>query len=121
MESMDRLKSLFESIDHQDLDAFLAFLSENAMFRFGNAEPVKGKASIRDVVHGFFASLKALHHDVHESWDVGNALVCHGMVTYTRHDSSTLTVPFANIMRVEGDLIGEYIIFADVSELYKSA
>jgi len=43
------------------------------------------------------------------------------MVTYTRHDSSTLTVPFANILRFEGDLIDEYLIFLDVSELYKSA
>ncbi len=121
MEFEDRLKSLFASIDDKDLDAFLAFLSENATFRFGNAEPVKGKACVRDVVQAFFASIKALHHDVRESWDVGNTLVSHGMVTYTRHDSSTLTVPFANILRVEDDLINEYLIFADVSDLYKSA
>ena len=116
-----QLNSLFESIDRQDIDAFLAFLSEDAVFRFGNAEPIKGKVSIRDVLHGFFGSIKALHHDVCDSWDVGNASVCHGMVTYTRHDSSTLTVPFSNILMAEGDLISEYLIFVDVSNLHKSA
>jgi ketosteroid isomerase-like protein len=118
MEGKDRLQSLFQSIDRQDVDAFLALLCEDAIFRFGNAEPVKGKSAVRDVVHGFFSSIETLHHDVREVWDVGNALICHGMVTYTRHDSSTLTVPFANILRVEGDLIDEYLIFADVSQLY---
>jgi ketosteroid isomerase-like protein len=121
MDRKDLLKSLFESIDRQDIDAFLAFLSDNAVFRFANAEPVNGKASIREVVHGFFTSIKGLHHDVHESWEAGNALVCHGTVTYTRHDSSALTVPFANVLKVEDDLIDEHLIFADVSQLYKSA
>jgi hypothetical protein len=50
-----------------------------------------------------------------------DALVCHGTVTYTRHDSSTLTVPFANIFKVHGELIDEYLIFIDVSQLYESA
>jgi ketosteroid isomerase-like protein len=117
----DRLVPLFKSIDRKDTDAFVSFLSENVVFRFGNAEPVRGKASVRDAVHGFFGSIKALHHVVHESWDTGSALVCHGIVTYTRHDSSTLTVPFANVLTVENGLFSEYLIFADVSELYTGA
>lgn len=117
----DRLVPLFKSIDRKDTDAFVSFLSENVVFRFGNAEPVRGKASVRDAVHGFFGSIKALHHVVHESWDTGSAVVCHGIVTYTRHDSSTLTVPFANVLTVENGLFSEYLIFADVSGLYTSA
>lgn len=118
---MDRNKylgSLFESIDRKDLEAFLAFLSDNVTFRFGNAAPVHGKAAARDAVRGFFAGVKALRHVVHESWEGGNAIFCHGLVTYTRQDSSTLTVPFANILKIEDGLAGEYLIFADVSALY---
>jgi len=39
-------------------------------------------------------------------------VVCHGIVTYTRHDSSALTVPFANILTVEDGLFSKYLIFA---------
>jgi ketosteroid isomerase-like protein len=117
----DRLAGLFKSIDGKDADAFVAFLSDDVVFRFGNAEPVRGKASVRDAVRGFFGSIKTIHHVVHASWDTGSAVVCHGIVTYTRHDSSALTVPFANVLTVENGLFSEYLIFADVSELYTSA
>jgi ketosteroid isomerase-like protein len=121
MISRSKLQSLFESIDRQDTDAFLAFLTEDATFRFGNAGPVKGKPAIRDAVQGFFSSIKGLHHDLRDVWDTEDALICHGMVTYTRHDSSKLAVPFANIFKVHGELIDEYLIFIDVSQLYESS
>ncbi len=121
MEMPDWLTRLFESIDHKDTEAFLALLSDDAIFRFGNAEPVKGKHSIRGVVDSIFGSVKTLHHDVRASWDLGDTSVSHGMVTYTKYDSSTLTVPFANILRRENNRVSEYLIFADVSELYGSA
>lgn len=121
MERTDWLKSLFDSIDNQDVDAFQAFLADDTIFRFGNAEPVHGAVAAGDVIRGFFGSIKAIHHDLLESWDQGNTVICHGTVTYTRHDSSTLTVPFANILKTDSNLISEYLIFIDVSELYKSA
>jgi TRAP-type uncharacterized transport system substrate-binding protein len=48
-------------------------------------------------------------------------VICHGTVTYTRHDASTLTVPFANIFRTRDDLIDEYLIYVDASALYLPA
>jgi len=116
-----RIKQLFQSIDHRDTDAFLAFLSDDVVFRFGNATPVKGKAEVDPVVQDFFDSINALHHDVVETWQQGDAAICHGTVTYTRHDASTLCVPFANIFRLKEDVIREYLIYVDISDLYKNA
>jgi ketosteroid isomerase-like protein len=121
MGRLERLQSLFRSIDRKDVDAFLAFLSDEAVFRFGNGAPVRGKDLIREAVEGFFASIKAIRHDLRESWDAQDALVGHGMVTYTRHDSSTLTVPFAVVLGLKADRIDEYLIFADVSQLHGTA
>jgi len=115
------VERLIQNIDDKDVEGFLSFLSEDVCFRFGNAEPVNGKATVGDVVGGFFESIKALHHDVSDIWQEEGAVICHGIVTYTRHDSSTLTVPFANIFKLDGDLIREYLIYIDVSELYKTA
>ncbi len=121
MDRDDWIRRLFQSIDDRDGAAFLAFLSEDVLFRFGNAPPVKGRAAVGNVLRGFFASIRALHHDVVETWDQHDSVLCHGSVTYTRTDSSTLIVPFANVLRIDAGLITEYLIFVDVSGLYRSA
>ncbi len=111
---------LFQSIDNQDTDAFLTFLAGDVLFCFGNADPVNGKAAVGEVVSGFFKSIKGIHHDLVKIWDEEDAVICHGTVTYTRHDSTTLSVPFANILALGDDVIKEYRIFVDTSELYNS-
>ena len=112
------VNQLFQSIDRKDSDAFLTFLAEDIFFRFGNAEPIHGKNNAGNVVKGFFESIKTLQHDISETWSVDNTVICHGFVTYTRHDATTLTVPFANIFKMEGQKIKEYLIYVDISELY---
>jgi ketosteroid isomerase-like protein len=111
---------LFQSIDKQDTEAFLGFLAGDVRFRFGNADPVNGRAPVGEAVSGFLGSIKALRHDLVGAWDNGDAVTCHGTVTYTRHDSTTLTVPFANVFGVRDGLIEEYLIFVDTSDLYTS-
>ncbi len=115
------IKQLFQTVDNRDTDAFLTFLSDDVVFRFGNAEPVKGKENVGGAVQSFFESIKALSHDLHDIWEHPGAVVCHGMVTYTRRDSTTLTVPFADIFQIDGDLVRDYMIFIDVSQLYNPA
>jgi uncharacterized protein (TIGR02246 family) len=111
------MRELFDTIDRKDADGFAAFLTEDAVFRMGNGDPVTGKASIREMVRGFFASLKGLRHEVTEEWALGSAAVCHGTVTYTRQDGSELRAPFANILKLQDGLIREYLVFIDVSAL----
>lgn len=112
---------LFRSIDDQDTEAFLSFLADDVLFRFGNADSVNGKTAVGEVVGAFFDSVKGMHHDLVGIWNEEDAVICHGTVTYTRHDSTTLSVPFANILGVSDNLIKEYLIFVDVSGLYTSA
>jgi SnoaL-like domain len=115
------VNQLFQSIDNQNAGAFVEFLSDNVLFQFGNAAPVRGKVAVGDAVHGFFGSIKALRHNVTETLEQPDTVICHGTVTYTRHDSSILSVPFANIFKLDADLIKEYLIYVDVSELYRNA
>ena len=112
------LEKLFTTIDAKDTEGFVAFLTEDAVFRFGNGAPVQGKRAVGEAVAGFFAGVKSLRHTVRESWSHPDAVVMHGDVTYTRHDGSQLSVPFANVFKVDGTLVREYLVFADVSALW---
>ena len=120
-ESKDLAQQLFQSIDSKDADAFMTFLADDVVFRFGNAEPVKGKTAVVEAVKGFFSSINDLHHELERVWNEEDALVCHGFATYTRHDQSTLRVPFANVLMLRDGLITDYYIFNDTSELYRDA
>lgn len=117
----DWIADLFAAIDRQDDAAFGGFLAEDARFVFGNLPAVEGRAAIRDFVAGFFSGIRALSHSVPDAWQAGEVLICRGEVTYTRHDGSTLTVPFANVFRMEGDRVRDYRIYMDASALYAAA
>ena len=114
------LKGLFAAIDSQDIEAFAAFLAEDARFRFGSSPPVTGRRAIAEAVAGFYESIAGLSHDVHLFMVEGSTIVCEGHTTYTRHDGSTVQVPFANVFDMEGDKIRDYKIYADLAPLYAS-
>jgi limonene-1,2-epoxide hydrolase len=114
------LDDLLASIDEKNTSRFLRFLTDDAVFRFGSAAPVAGTESIRAAVDGFFSTIAGSKHVLDKILVEGGTLVCEGEVTYTRHDESTITLPFANIFEMEGDLISHYKIYADAGPLYET-
>jgi len=111
-------ENLFASIDAMDTERFLGLIDADAIFRFGSATPVRGHAAIRAAVESFFASFARLRHVIKRQVADGNAVVCEGEVTYTRHDGSMITLPFANVFEVENGLISLYRIYIDIAPLY---
>jgi len=111
-------KKLFASIDAMDTESFLSFICADATFRFGSSPAVKGHAEIRAAVEGFFASFAALQHDLQRLVADGNVVVCEGEVTYTRHDGSSITLPFANVFEVDDGLISLYRVYIDIGPLF---
>jgi ketosteroid isomerase-like protein len=113
------IQALFDAIDARDIASFGCFLAPDCMFRFGNQPPVAGLERVIAHVDGFFDSVRALRHELSTVWETADALICHGMVTYTRHDGSELCVPFCNVLKLADGRIREYLIFADTSMLYR--
>lgn len=109
---------LFAAIDSQDGAAFVDYLADDAVFRFGSAPAVRGRAAIRAAVEGFFGTIAGLAHSIDKTIGDGNTLVCEGEVTYTRHDGSTIAIPFANMFEYRDGLIAEYKIYIDIGPLY---
>ena len=92
----DRLTDLFAAIDGKDADRFVEFLTAD----------------------GSFDSIRGLSHEINAVFGSGDTLFCEGETTYTRHDGSTVTVPFADVFEYDGELIAEYKIYADIGPLY---
>ena len=111
-------EKLFATIDAMDTESFLSFMREDGTFRFGSSPPVTGHTAIRAAVENFFASFAALKHDLQRQIADDNVVVCEGEVTYTRHDGSNITLPFANIFEIDGGLISLYRVYIDVGPLF---
>lgn len=109
---------LFSSIDNMDSDKFASFLTDDCKFTFGNADSVIGKENVKAAVAGFFSSIKALSHTDIESFIDGNVTISRGIVSYTRHNDTKLTVDYCNIFRLDDDKIKRYTIYVDISQLY---
>jgi hypothetical protein len=111
------LSEILASVDGKDADAFSSYFVDDGVFRFGSQEAVKGRQAVRDYVAGFFGTVAALEHKVSETWEGDGSLVCRGDATYTRHDGARVTVPFTNILKLEGNRIRDYLVYVDPTPL----
>jgi ketosteroid isomerase-like protein len=112
------LARAFADIDSFDPDKFVAHLTPDVRFRFGNADPVTGRADVRAAVAGFFATIDGLTHHIRNSWTVGDTAIVQIDVEYRRKDGTTVLVPNADILTYEGDLIRDWQIYIDVAPVY---
>ena len=113
-----RLDDLFAAIDAKDTERFLSFLTAEGSLRFGSAPPAQGIEAIRAAVDGFFSTIAGCRHVRARTVAEEDVIICEGEVTYTRHDATEITLPFANVFELEGELISNYKIYADAGPLY---
>ncbi|HUK56301.1 MAG TPA: nuclear transport factor 2 family protein [Nitrospiria bacterium] len=111
-------RRVYAAVDAKDADGFVSHLTENAWFRYANADPVVGRPAIRAAVEGFFASIESLHHEITGQWQQGDDLLLRFDVRYTRQDSRSVTVPAMTVFQMEGELARRVQIYVDVSPVF---
>jgi ketosteroid isomerase-like protein len=121
MDNRQLARDMFGPADQLDLDGWMKYLDENVSFRFGNADTLVGRTAVAAAIGPFFESLAGLKHEVLRDWVDGDTVIQDLSVTYTRHDSSTLTIPAVNLLTVRDGQITEYKIYADISGLHPAA
>ena len=115
---MRDVAGIFADIDALDPDAFVAHLAEDVVFRFGNGEPAVGRAAVRAGVAGFFSTIAGMKHQVLNSFEVGDTVILQIDIDYTRHDGKTVTVPNADVLVFEGDLVKNWQIYIDLAPVF---
>lgn len=115
---MTDVPAIFADIDAFDPDKFVAHLTEDVVFRFGNAEPAVGRAAVREAVAGFFSTIDGLSRHILDVYDVGDTAVARIDVEYKRKDGKSVTVPDADILEFDGDLVRDWQIYIDVAPVF---
>jgi ketosteroid isomerase-like protein len=120
MSTPDWVQQLFTTIDRKDTAGFIAHLSPDVRFRFANAPILNDQTQVKESIAYLFQAIAGLKHTLLDVWEQDGTTICRGEVCYTRHDGSTLEVPFINVLKRPGETIDEYLIYVDASELFSS-
>ena len=68
------IAAIFADIDAFDPDKFVAHLTPDAKFRFANADPVTGRAAVKEAVAGFFSTIDGLTHHILNVYESGETV-----------------------------------------------
>ena len=99
----------------KSLDDYAAFFADDALYRFANQPPIRGRAAIQEAAANFRRRVRGVSHTIHGMWESQNTVVCEMDLTYTRLDGKEVTVPCCDVFRVAGDKIQEMRIFIDAT------
>ena len=119
MELKAFVSEVYQSIDKADAKRFASFITPYGSFQFANVPAVKGNKAVEEFVDGFFKSLKGISHSNLEWWSTQDVIFVNGNVKYLRHNNTALEVPFSCTWKMKDELIDQYEIYIDNSELYK--
>jgi ketosteroid isomerase-like protein len=112
------IAAIFADIDAFDPDKFVAHLTPDAKFRFANADPVTGREAVKEAVTGFFSSIDGLTHHILNVYESGETVIAQIDVEYRRKDGKSVTVPNADVLVFDGDLVRDWQIYIDVTPVY---
>ncbi|MBH8572374.1 nuclear transport factor 2 family protein [Nostocaceae cyanobacterium CENA369] len=116
---VDILKKLFLAGESMNLDKFVQFFTDDAIYQFSNLPIVYGPEGIRDSSIDFLKKVEGLHHHIKNIWELKNELlICEIEVTYIRHDGKVFTLPCSDIIRFTGDKIQEMLIYMNIFPVY---
>jgi ketosteroid isomerase-like protein len=111
------LPTFFEVVDSGDIDALVAFLTEDAVFRYGSQPPVQGRAAI----HAYMSAIQSpiiTRHEVLHTWKNDDSLVVQGEVTFRPPTGSELRLPFMDVFHLRQKKISDYRIYIDPTPLF---
>ncbi|MER5348627.1 nuclear transport factor 2 family protein [Streptomyces mirabilis] len=109
---------VFADIDSFDADKFVTHLTPDVTFRFGIVEAVVGREAVAEAVKSFFVTIGGLTHHIRNVYGIGDTVAVKIDVEYLRKDGKRVTVPNADILAHDGDLVSDWQIYIDIAPAY---
>ncbi len=112
------VRDYWETSDAFDMEKLLGFFTPDCTMAFANQPVVRGLAGVRDVIAPVFSGLAGMRHQLLGLWINDDATVARGEVTYTRHDKSTVTIPFMSYFEFADERIRSTHVYIDIAPLF---
>ena len=73
---------------------------------------------MNEAVAGFFSTIDGLTHHLRNVYESGDTVIAQIDVEYKRQDGKTVTVPNADILVFDGDLVRDWQIYIDFAPVF---
>lgn len=118
----DWAAAFFLSADSFDIEQLAAWFDDAIEVRFGNQPAIHGKMAAREAFAGFWSSIAGMRHHREALVSLGDMAAQMSIVTYSRHDGSTVSLPVASHLRRSAPgRIDRLWIFIDLAPLFAEA
>jgi hypothetical protein len=116
---MSSRATLLADIDRMDADAWATYLAEDAVMRFGNADPVRGAPGLPRRARGLLRDDRRSQSRHCRNVGAGGSDDRRDDVTYARKDGRRVTVPVVTVYRTnDDDMIAAYRVFIDLEPVF---
>jgi len=112
------IRAVFKAADSCEAKQFANYLTEDVVFRFGNAPECIGKVSVEENLTGFFSLIKTMSHKlvgIHQSEDVW---AVEGVVNYVDNFGRKFSYQVCSVMRLRENKFCEYRIYVDNHDMF---
>jgi ketosteroid isomerase-like protein len=103
------------AVDSADADRFASYFAENATYRFGNYEPVAGRAGIAAATAGAVNAVWPVRHRVEQVAEIGSQLFCRFTILVSKPDGVELELPCVTVIELADGLITDYRVHMDIT------
>lgn len=109
------IAAYFAEVDRMDPEGLVAWYADDGRFRFGNSEPVTGKAAIAETLRAFYGSITSMSHAKTGCWVSADSGVWEAEVTFGLPDGRRATIPAVSILRLKNGQVHDFRMVMDAS------
>jgi hypothetical protein len=102
----------------ESLDDYLAFFSEDCIYKVANQPSIEGKEALSASAARFRSMVKRVQHDILSLYCVDDRVICEITAHYTRNDGSVVSLPCLDIFTFSGTHIKCLQVFVDLSPVF---
>lgn len=119
MSNVTTVHNLLKMFESFDVPGFLACLTDDAVYRFGNYPPATGKEAIEATIKAsHMDQITGISFDIKSTYEQDDAVVVELAVNYNMVSGKTITLPCLDIFRFTGDKVRSMLVFMDASPLF---
>jgi ketosteroid isomerase-like protein len=116
---IDIVKSMFKAGESMNIENFVKFYTDDALYQFGNFPIAYGPPGIREASVDFLEKVEKVYHHMKNMWQVGDdTVVAEMQVTYIRHDGRVFTLPCCDTIKFKGEKVQELRIYMDINPVF---